>query len=102
VQMLIEIFGIGNGRRPQQIGGEHAFYQVTRKKQKAQKEISTFGVMDEKSDIYRVPIDMVIEQMAQEAAPDTTSEELLEKIEPATVEEKFLEDLFKGLKRSLL
>src|SRR5699024_3110691 len=24
VQMLIEIFGIGNGRRPQQIGGEHA------------------------------------------------------------------------------
>lgn len=74
VQMLIEIFKINIGRTPEVIAGEHAFYEVTTKKLEAHEKLSTFGVVDDSVGIYRVPIDMVIEQMAQEATSDSAGD----------------------------
>lgn len=88
-QMLIESYTLGKSVMPEQIAGEHAFYQVTRKKNQAQQQLSSFGVVDKKKGIYRVPIEMAIEKMAQKAATDTTDstkKELLDKKDPTPVE----------------
>lgn len=85
VQMLIEMFQINMSKSPEQVIGEDAFQQVTHKKREAKVRLSTFGVMNEEATTYRVPIDMVIEQMAEDPAPDT-ADSLLERIDPTPVE----------------
>lgn len=85
-QMLIESYEVGIGKMPEQIAGEQAFYKVTHKKNQATKELNSFGVVDEEKGIYRVPVDMVMEQMAEKTAPDTTQKELLDKIDPTPIE----------------
>lgn len=85
MQMLVEIFKVEKSREPEQIAGEHAFYKVTTKKDKAQEKISSFGIVDEENNVYRVPVDMVIEQMA-EAPNDSTKKNLIEKVDPTPVE----------------
>lgn len=86
-QMLIEIFKVETSVMPEQVVGEHAFYKVTQKKREARQELSSFGVVDEESGIYRVPVEMVIEQMANDATPDTAAEDLMKKIDPTPVED---------------
>ncbi len=84
-QMLIEMFQITTSRSPEQVSGQDAFYEVAQKKQEAEEQLSTFGVANEEGTIYRVPVDLVIEQMAREAASDTP-DSLLERIDPTLVE----------------
>ncbi len=86
MQMLVEIFQVNIGKHPEQVIGEDAFYEVTEKKHEAKKRLSSFGVVDKETNVYRVPVDMVIEQMAQDAEADTTNKDLLEKIDPTPVE----------------
>ena len=85
-QMLIEIFQINTSKHPEQVPGNDAFYEVTQDKREARKRLSTYGVMNEEGTIFRVPVDMVIEQMAEQAAPDTVANDLMEKIDPTPVE----------------
>lgn len=86
IQMLIEMFQINISKSPEQVVGEDAYHAVTHKKREAKIELSSFGVVNEEEGVFRVPIDMVIEQMAENATPDTTAEDLLEKIDPTPVE----------------
>lgn len=85
-QMLIEMFQITTSKSPEQVIGEDAFHQVTHKKREAKVKLSSFGVVDAENDVYHVPIDMVIKQMAEDAVPDTVADELLEQIDPTPIE----------------
>ncbi|MEX2584877.1 MAG: hypothetical protein WD315_00695 [Balneolaceae bacterium] len=68
VLALMGIYQFTTAQTIQQVlesSGSH--YEVTQLKAREQQRLNSFGVVDADQEIYRVPIDQVIEQMARDA-----------------------------------
>lgn len=67
VLALMGIYQFTTAQTIQQVlEGSGSHYEVTQLKERQQQRLNSFGVVDADQEIYRVPVDLVIEQMARD------------------------------------
>lgn len=66
VKGLFEMYQYNERLTQERVSGESEYYQVNQMKKEARDKLNSFGVVDLENEVYRIPIDSAISQMAAE------------------------------------
>lgn len=64
VRGLFEMYEYNMNTTQERVSSESEYYQVNQMKKDAQQQLESFGVVDLENNIYRIPIDSAISEMA--------------------------------------
>ncbi len=64
VRGLFEMYEYNMNTTQERVSSESEYYQVNQMKKEAQQQLESFGVVDLENNIYRIPIDSAINEMA--------------------------------------